>query len=156
MGVFHFDGRSGIKRGRGLGYGVGELTGTGLAHTKNCPGGSSSASAIQPFHQPGKALQVSATCICIRPMAHRGIDEIHQPTPVGHEYAGVVEAVGSAVTTIDPGQFVVGSFFASDKTCEICQAGYQGSCIQRRLVGAIGTQAELARIPRGRTPRRDP
>jgi threonine dehydrogenase-like Zn-dependent dehydrogenase len=67
--------------------------------------------------------------------------------PMGHEYAGIVEEVGPAVTTIKTGQFVVGSFFASDNTCEICLAGYQSSCIHRQLVGAIGTQAEHARIP---------
>jgi threonine dehydrogenase-like Zn-dependent dehydrogenase len=66
---------------------------------------------------------------------------------MGHEYAGVVEEAGSEVTTIKPGQFVVGSFFASDNTCEICRAGYQSSCIHREPMGALGTQAELARIP---------
>jgi threonine dehydrogenase-like Zn-dependent dehydrogenase len=66
---------------------------------------------------------------------------------MGHEYCGIIEEVGSAVTTIKPGQFVVGSFFASDNTCEICRAGYQSSCVHRELVGAIGTQSEYARIP---------
>ena len=37
----------------------------------------------------------------------------------------------ATVTTIKPGQFVVGSFFASDNTCEICRAGYQSSCVHR-------------------------
>ena len=49
--------------------------------------------------------------------------------------------------TLTAGQFVVGSFFASDNTCEICQAGYQSRCIHAELIGAIGTQAEYARIP---------
>jgi len=66
---------------------------------------------------------------------------------MGHEYAGIVEDVGSEVREIQPGQFVVGSFFASDNTCEICRAGYQSSCINREPIGAIGTQAEFARIP---------
>jgi threonine dehydrogenase-like Zn-dependent dehydrogenase len=66
---------------------------------------------------------------------------------MGHEYVGIVEEVGSAVGTIKPGQFVVGSFWASDNTCEICRAGYQSSCIHRELMGTIGTQAELARVP---------
>ena len=66
---------------------------------------------------------------------------------MGHEYVGIVEEVGSAVTTIKPGQFVVGSFFASDNTCEICRAGYQSSCIHREPVGAEGAQAELLRVP---------
>ena len=42
---------------------------------------------------------------------------------------------------------MVGSFFASDNTCEICRAGYQSSCVHRQPIGSIGTQAELARIP---------
>src|SRR5213075_63173 len=39
------------------------------------------------------------------------------------------------------------SFFASDNTCEICRAGYQSRCVHAELMGAIGTQAEYARIP---------
>jgi len=66
---------------------------------------------------------------------------------MGHEYAGIVEEVGSAVTTIRPGQFVVGSFFASDNTCEICRAGYQSSCVHREGIGAGGAQAEFLRVP---------
>jgi threonine dehydrogenase-like Zn-dependent dehydrogenase len=66
---------------------------------------------------------------------------------MGHEYAGVVEETGSDVHTIKPGQFVVGSFFASDNTCEICLAGYQSRCVHAELIGALGTQAESARIP---------
>ena len=66
---------------------------------------------------------------------------------MGHEYAGIVEEVGDEVRTIRPGQFVVGSFFASDNTCELCRAGYQSSCVNRVGVGAEGTQADYARIP---------
>jgi threonine dehydrogenase-like Zn-dependent dehydrogenase len=66
---------------------------------------------------------------------------------MGHEYVGVVEEIGSDVRTVKVGDFVVGSFWASDNTCEICQAGYQSSCIHREPMGTIGTQAELARVP---------
>ena len=67
---------------------------------------------------------------------------------MGHEYAGIVEEVGSAVTSIAPGQFVVGSFFASDNTCEICRAGYQTSCIHREILGTSGgAQAQRMRVP---------
>jgi threonine dehydrogenase-like Zn-dependent dehydrogenase len=93
-------------------------------------------------------IRLSATCICGSDLwPYRGLDTPDWPMPMGHEYGGIVEEVGSEVTTIKPGQFVVGSFFASDNSCEICQAGYQSSCIRREPVGAIGTQAELARIP---------
>jgi len=93
-------------------------------------------------------IRLSATCICGSDLwPYRGVDAGEGPAPMGHEYVGIVEDVGRAVTTIQPGQFVIGSFFASDNTCEVCRAGYQSSCIHRELVGTIGTQAELARIP---------
>jgi threonine dehydrogenase-like Zn-dependent dehydrogenase len=66
---------------------------------------------------------------------------------MGHEYAGIVEEVGSEVTSVRPGQFVIGSFFASDNTCEICRAGYQSSCVRREPLGALGAQAERLRVP---------
>ena len=101
------------------------------------------------LHKPTDAIiRLSATCVCGSDLwAYRGTDQVDGPAPMGHEYAGVVEEVGSEVSTVKPGDFVIGSFFASDNTCEICQAGYQSSCIHREPVGAIGTQAELARIP---------
>jgi threonine dehydrogenase-like Zn-dependent dehydrogenase len=99
--------------------------------------------------QPTDAIiRLSATCICGSDLwPYRGIETVHGPVPMGHEYVGVVEEVGSAVGTIKPGQFVIGSFFASDNTCEICRVGYQSSCVHREVMGAIGTQAELARVP---------
>jgi threonine dehydrogenase-like Zn-dependent dehydrogenase len=57
----------------------------------------------------------------------------------------MVEEVGSAVRTVKPGQFVIGSFFASDNTCPHCNFGYQSSCQQREFVG--GAQAPLLRVP---------
>lgn len=93
-------------------------------------------------------IRLSATCVCGSDLwPYRGIEAVHGPTPMGHEYVGIVEEVGKDVRTIKPGQFVIGSFFTSDNICEICRAGYQSSCIHREPVGAIGTQAELARIP---------
>jgi threonine dehydrogenase-like Zn-dependent dehydrogenase len=93
-------------------------------------------------------LRLSATCVCGSDLwPFRGLDAVEGPSPMGHEYAGVVQEVGGQVSTIRPGQFVVGSFFASDNTCEICQAGYQSSCIHREGVGAEGAQAEYLRVP---------
>lgn len=60
---------------------------------------------------------------------------------------GVVSEIGDEAPHIKVGDFVIGSFFASDNTCEICQAGYQSRCIHAHPMGAEGTQAELARIP---------
>jgi threonine dehydrogenase-like Zn-dependent dehydrogenase len=94
-------------------------------------------------------IRLSATCICGSDLwPYRGADKIDGPSPMGHEYAGIVEEVGAEVTTIRPGQFVVGSFFASDNTCEICRAGYHTSCIHKEVLGASGAaQAERMRVP---------
>src|SRR5438270_4348157 len=93
-------------------------------------------------------ISLPATCICGSDLwPYRGVEAVDGPAPMGHEYVGIVEEVGPSVTTIKPGHFVIGSFFASDNTCEICRAGYQSSCIHRELMGSIGTQAELARVP---------
>src|SRR5438445_324527 len=88
----------------------------------------------------------AATCVCGSDLwPYRGIQPITQPTPMGHEYCGIVEEVGSEVTSIKPGQFVIGSFFASDNTCPNCQIGYQSSCQHAEFVGTA--QAPLLRVP---------
>jgi threonine dehydrogenase-like Zn-dependent dehydrogenase len=93
-------------------------------------------------------LRLSASGVCGSDLwPYRGVEAVQGPSPMGHEYVGIVQEVGSQVTTITPGQFVIGSFWASDNTCQLCQAGYQSSCLQRVLMGTIGTQAELARVP---------
>jgi threonine dehydrogenase-like Zn-dependent dehydrogenase len=94
-------------------------------------------------------IRLSASCICGSDLwAYRGIETLDGPRPMGHEYADIVEEVGSAVSTVKPGQFVVGSFFASDNTCEICRSGYQPSCPHREDFGPTGAaQAERMRVP---------
>jgi threonine dehydrogenase-like Zn-dependent dehydrogenase len=92
-------------------------------------------------------IRLSATCICGSDLwPYRGAEPVEHQA-MGHEYVGVVEEIGSEVRTIKVGDFVVGSFWASDNTCEICTAGYQTYCVHRVLMGVIGTQAELARVP---------
>src|SRR3981081_2830076 len=75
---------------------------------------------------------------------YRGLQPINGPTPMGHEYCGTVEEVGSAVKSVKPGQFVIGSFFASDDTCPNCRAGYQTSCQNREFVTTA--QAPVLRV----------
>lgn len=90
-------------------------------------------------------IRVSATCICGSDLwPYRGADHTDR-TPMGHEYVGVVTEIGADVHTVNVGDFVVGSFFASDNVCEICRAGYQSRCVH--ATGLDGTQAEYARIP---------
>ena len=63
-------------------------------------------------------IRISGTCACGSDLCpYRGIQPVAQPTPMGHEYCGIVEEVGSDVKSVKPGQFVIGSFFASDNSC---------------------------------------
>ncbi len=88
----------------------------------------------------------SATCVCGSDLwPYRGINPVPQAMPMGHEYCGIVEDVGSAVKTVKPGQFVIGSFATSDNTCPNCQYGYQSSCEHREWISTA--QAPLLRVP---------
>lgn len=91
-------------------------------------------------------IRMAATCVCGSDLwPYRGIQQIKQPIPMGHEYCGIVEEVGSDVKNVKPGQFVIGSFFASDNTCPHCHSGYQTSCQQREFVTTA--QAPILRVP---------
>ena len=93
-------------------------------------------------------IRVTATCICGSDLwPYRGLEAVPRPARMGHEYVGVVEEVGQDVRDIAVGDLVVGSFVASDNTCEICQAGFQSRCVHQVMMGSVGTQAEYARVP---------
>src|SRR4051812_35360752 len=95
-------------------------------------------------------VRIVRACVCgsdLWPYRGIGVDDDAWPMPMGHEYVGIVEEVGADVATVRPGQFVVGSFWASDNTCPICRAGYQSACVNRVAMGALGAQAELLRVP---------
>jgi threonine dehydrogenase-like Zn-dependent dehydrogenase len=91
-------------------------------------------------------IRIAAACVCGSDLwSYRGISAVAEPSPMGHEYCGIVEEVGSAVTSVKPGQFVIGSFYASDNTCPHCNFGYQTSCENKEWVGAA--QAPFLRVP---------
>jgi len=93
-------------------------------------------------------IRITDTCICGSDLwPYRGIEKVRRPSKMGHEYVGVVEEIGDQVAKIAVGDLVVGSFVASDNTCEICQAGFQSRCVHQVMMGGIGTQSEYARIP---------
>lgn len=91
-------------------------------------------------------LRLALTCVCGSDLwPYRGNPPVTEPTPMGHEYCGVVEEVGREVKSIRPGQFVVGSFATSDNTCVICRHGYQSGCVNREFM--LRAQAPLLRVP---------
>src|SRR5947208_3798467 len=92
-------------------------------------------------------IRISLTCVCGSDLwPYRGLEAINGPTPMGHEYCGIVEEVGGAVRSVKPGQFVIGSFATSDNTCPDCQYGYQSSCMHREFI--TRAQAPVLRVPR--------
>lgn len=97
-------------------------------------------------HPTDAIIRLSASCICGSDLwPFRGLNDVTSPMAMGHEYCGIVEAVGSAVTSVRPGQFVIGSFCISDNTCPHCRFGFQSSCQQGEFM--TGAQAPLARVP---------
>lgn len=91
-------------------------------------------------------IKVEAACICGSDLwPYRGVDELAQPRAMGHEYVGTVIEVGEDITTVAPGDFVVGSFCLSDNTCEICRSGFQSRCANGGFIG--DTQAQYTRVP---------
>lgn len=91
-------------------------------------------------------IRTVAACVCGSDLwPYRGINKFDRPWAIGHEYVGVVEEVGAEVTGVRPGQFVIGSFYASDNTCPNCRAGYQSACVHREPVS--GCQAQYIRVP---------
>jgi threonine dehydrogenase-like Zn-dependent dehydrogenase len=91
-------------------------------------------------------IRIAATCVCGSDLwPYRGLQPIAGPKPMGHEYCGFVEEVGSAVRSVRPGQFVVGSFATSDNTCPNCRYGYPSSCMGREFI--TRAQAPMLRVP---------
>ncbi|WP_406177100.1 zinc-dependent alcohol dehydrogenase family protein [Streptomyces sp. NBC_00996] len=97
--------------------------------------------------QPTDAIiRTAVSCVCGSDLwPYRGLDPVDEAHPMGHEYVGIVEEVGSAVTSVKPGQFVIGSFATSDNTCANCRNGWQSSCLNREFMSTC--QAEYVRIP---------
>src|SRR3954469_8501790 len=96
-------------------------------------------------------IRVTAACVCgsdLWPYRGIGVEDMGGwPMVMGHEYVGIVEEIGDAVRTVKPGQFVVGSFWATDNPCPVCRSGYQSACVERVPMGALGAQADLLRVP---------
>jgi threonine dehydrogenase-like Zn-dependent dehydrogenase len=69
---------------------------------------------------------------------------------MGHEFIGVVEAVGADVRTVKAGDLVVSPFLWSDGTCVFCQEGLQSECLHGGRYGSDdvdGGQGEAVRVP---------
>jgi threonine dehydrogenase-like Zn-dependent dehydrogenase len=104
------------------------------------------------IQQPTDALvRVVQACVCgsdLHPF--HSMPPTAEGSPMGHEFVGVVEEVGSDVSTLAPGDLVIAPFAWSDGTCEFCREGLQTSCLHGGFWasnGIGGGQAEAVRVP---------
>src|SRR5438876_5582804 len=95
-------------------------------------------------------VRVVLACVCGSDLWFWRGQTAHDHDGTGHEFIGVVEAVGSAVTAVREGDFVIAPFAFSDGTCPNCLAGIQTACVNGGFFGGNGVdgaQAERVRVP---------
>jgi threonine dehydrogenase-like Zn-dependent dehydrogenase len=101
-------------------------------------------------------VRVVASCICGSDLwPYRGIAQLDGPSRIGHEFVGVVDAIGAEVTTLRVGQFVIAPFVISDGSCRNCRNAVHTSCLHGGGWGSpdgeAGTadagQGEAVRVP---------
>ena len=95
-------------------------------------------------------VRVVLGCVCGSDLwYYRGLSP-HALGPIGHEFMGVVEEVGSDVHTLTKGDFVVAPFTYCDGTCANCRAGWPSNCLHGGSFGNHGIdggQGEAVRAP---------
>ena len=96
-------------------------------------------------------IRVVRTCVCGSDLwAYRGLeDKAANSENTGHEAIGVVEEVGSAITTVVPGDFVIAPFTHGCGHCAACRAGFDGDCQDHDNNFSDGVQAEYIRFAHG-------
>ncbi|MFL5650314.1 MAG: zinc-dependent alcohol dehydrogenase family protein [Chloroflexota bacterium] len=95
-------------------------------------------------------VRVILACVCGSDLWYWRGESPHGRTGIGHEFIGVVEAVGASVGAVSEGDFVIAPFAYSDGTCPNCIVGMQTACIHGGFFGSgdgLGGQAERVRVP---------
>ncbi|TFD47846.1 IMP dehydrogenase [Cryobacterium frigoriphilum] len=101
-------------------------------------------------------VRVVAACVCGSDLwPYRGVTETKEPHRIGHEFVGIVEAIGTDVSTVKVGDFVIAPFYDCDNTCANCRNGVSTSCLNGGWWGANdreggfadGAQGEKVRVP---------
>ncbi len=90
-------------------------------------------------------VKVTASCICGSDLwPYRGENPIKAGSTIGHECVGIVEEVGSEVTSFAAGDFVIVPFCHCDNSCDHCRAGVQSACTNLGMT--VSGQAEYAAV----------
>ncbi|MFF4230848.1 alcohol dehydrogenase catalytic domain-containing protein [Streptomyces sp. NPDC001820] len=104
------------------------------------------------LQQPTDAIvRIVRSCICGSDLhPYHKLPASEQGTPMGHEFLGEVEELGSEVSGLKRGDLVVAPFAWADNTCDFCREGLQTSCRNGGFWaagGVGGAQAEAIRVP---------
>lgn len=80
------------------------------------------------------------------------------PRIIGHEFSGVVEAVGKGVTDLQPGDLVATDIVNSCGKCYACRSGHHNVCRDLKVTGVHmdGAFAEYYKTPRAMVYKVDP
>jgi alcohol dehydrogenase len=98
-------------------------------------------------------VRVDCTTICGSDLhiLKGDVPEVTEGRILGHEAVGTIESVGSAVTTVVPGDRVLVSCISACGRCRYCREGRFGQCLGGGgwILGHLidGTQAEYVRVP---------
>ena len=104
------------------------------------------------IQNPGDAIvKITHACICGSDLwPYRGLEPREAGSRIGHEFMGIVEAVGPDVTKVKPGDLVIAPFVISDGTCDLCELGETRFCRNFMFWGSKGNdgcQGEKIRVP---------
>jgi threonine dehydrogenase-like Zn-dependent dehydrogenase len=102
------------------------------------------------LREPTDAIvRVVIACVCGSDLWYYRGDSEFEPGPIGHEFVGVVEDVGTEVTDIKKGDLVIAPFAFSDGTCPNCQNGITTACMNAGFfpMNGDGGQGEAVRVP---------
>lgn len=96
-------------------------------------------------------IHVVRTCVCGSNLwGYRGLDDTPEHSEnSGHEAIGIVDAVGDAITTVKPGDFVIAPFTHGCGHCAACLAGFDGVCQNHTDNFSNGVQSEYVRFQHG-------
>jgi glutathione-independent formaldehyde dehydrogenase len=112
-------------------------------------------------HPDDVIVRITSTCICGSDLhMYEGRTAAEPGIVLGHENLGIIEEVGSGITTLEPGDRVVMPFNVACGFCKNCQAGFTGFCLTVNPSGFAGGaygyvamgpypggQAEYLRVP---------
>ncbi|MGW0683432.1 alcohol dehydrogenase catalytic domain-containing protein [Streptomyces sp. NPDC002754] len=104
------------------------------------------------IEQPTDAVvRIVRSCVCGSDLHFfHSLTAADGPMPIGHEFIGVIEELGSDVSGFSRGDLVVSPFAFADNTCEFCRQGLHTSCAKGGWYGSPGVggaQADAIRVP---------